>query len=64
MKEAEPESIDQPPRKVLKVASEADIKFSHTYCKKQDPPVVQVEVGEPDVEDNNDMLEDVFIATL
>ena len=33
MKGAEPESNDQPPRKVLKVASEADIKFNHTYCK-------------------------------
>jgi len=63
MRGAESESNDSPPRKVRKIASEADVQFNHTYAKKQDPveQVQQVELEEVP-EDNND-LEDVIIAT-
>ena len=59
LKGSQPESNEnEPPRK--KVASEADIRFNHTYCAQQQDPVEQVVVEAP--EDNND-LEDVIIAT-
>ena len=61
------ESKEEPPRKARKIyASEADIKFNHSYVKEQ--PVQQVEQDvsvEPEEEPSSDAndMEDIIIAT-